>query len=155
MLGNRNWIVVCEASFSAFNRPGFTQVLADEDVPEVIEHVLNTLGESENVRPNVYITRELRTVDNNFAPGIDQMRERIAESLHSLDTTELEQQSLITLIDSANARYNVLVIRTATALPYTTVFFELKPGYWDAESEDHLRKKLREDTAESLVTAVP
>lgn len=155
MLGDRNWIVVAEASFPAFNRPGFTQVLAGEEVPEVIEQVLTTLEQTENVRPNVFVARELRSVDNNFAPGIDQMRDRIEVSLHSLDTTELEQRSLITLVDSANTRYNVLVIRTSTALPYTSIFFELQPGYWDAESEDHLRRKLREEATQSLATALP
>ena len=78
------------------------------------------------------------------------MRQRIAESLHGHEPTELDQQSLITLLESANQSYDVLVIRTPTALPYTSVFLELQPGYWDAESEDRLRERIRRERMEKL-----
>lgn len=149
-LGYRNWIVVSEASFPAHSRVGVRQVNADAEIPEVVDYVLNALERTQNVRPNVYLTREMRAVENDFAPGIDQMRQRIAESLHGHEATELDQQSLITLLDSANQNYDVLVIRTPTALPYTSVFLELQPGYWDAESEDRLRERIRRERMEKL-----
>ena len=149
-LGYRNWIVVSEASFPAHSRVGVRQVNADAEVPEVVDYVLNALERTQKVRPNVYLTREMRAVENDFAPGIDQMRQRIADSLHGHEATELDQQSLITLLDAANQSYDVLVIRTPTALPYTSVFLELQPGYWDAESEDRLRERIRRERAEKL-----
>lgn len=149
-LGYRNWIVVSEASFPAHSRVGVRQVNADAEVPEVVDYVLNALERTQNVRPNVYLTREMRAVENDFAPGIDQMRQRISDSLHGHEATELDQQSLITLLDSANQSYDVLVIRTPTALPYTSVFLELQPGYWDAESEDRLRERIRRERMEKL-----
>jgi len=36
----------------------------------------------------------------------------------------------------------VLVIKTRTAMPYSTVFVELGSGYWDAESEAALRTNM-------------
>lgn len=149
-LGYANWIVISEASFPAHSRAGVHQVNAEAEVPEVVDYVLNALEQTQNVRPKIYLTRELRAVENDFAPGIDQMRQRISESLHGHEPTELDQQSLITLIESANKSYDVLVIRTPTALPYTSVFMELQPGYWDAESEDRLREKIRLDRMEKL-----
>lgn len=149
-LGHRNWIVISEASFPAHSRVGIRQVNADSEVPEVVDYVLNALERTQNVRPRIYLTREMRSVENDFAPGIDQMRERIAESLHGHDPTELDQQSLITLLESANQSYSVLVIRTPTALPYTSVFMELQPGYWDTESEDRLRQRIRSERMEKL-----
>lgn len=149
-LGDRNWIVVCEASFPAHNRVGVHQVNANAEVPEVVDYVLNSLERTQNVRPKVYLTREMRAVENDLAPGIDQMRQRISEALHGHETTELDQQSLITLLESANQSYDVLVIRTPTALPYTSVFMELQPGYWDAESEDRLRERIRREHLEKL-----
>jgi L-fucose mutarotase/ribose pyranase (RbsD/FucU family) len=149
-LGYRNWIVVSEASFPAHSRHGVHQVNADAEIPEVVDYVLNALEQTQNVRPKVYLTREMRAVENDFAPGIDQMRQRIAESLHGHEATELDQQSLITLLESANHSYDVLVIRTPTALPYTSVFMELQPGYWDAESEDRLRERIRRERMEKL-----
>lgn len=149
-LGYRNWIVVSEASFPAHSRIGIRQVNANAEVPEVVDYVLNALERTQNVRPKVYLTREMRAVENDFAPGIDQMRQRISDSLHGHEATELDQQSLITLLESANQSYDVLVIRTPTALPYTSVFLELQPGYWDSESEDRLRERIRRERMEKL-----
>lgn len=154
-LGYRNWIVISEASFPAHSRAGVRQVNANAEVPEVVDYILNALERTQHVRPRVYLTREVRAVENDFAPGIDDMRKRIAESLHGHEPTELDQQSLITLLESANQSYDVLVIRTPTALPYTSVFLELQPGYWDAESEERLRQKIRRERMESLAHPNP
>lgn len=141
-LGYRNWIIISEASFPAHSRPGFRQVTADVDVPEAVDYVLNTMEQTQHVRPRVYLPREQRSVENDFAPGIDEMRKKIHDSLHGHEATELEQQSLITLLEDASRSFDVLVIRTHTALPYTSVFLELQPGYWDADSEDRLRERM-------------
>eukprot|EP00903_Cladosiphon_okamuranus_P003854 g3852.t1 len=154
-LGYRNWIVIAEASFPAHNKPGIQQVTTEAEIPEVVDYVLNCLEEHQHVRPRIYLTREVRSVENDFAPGIEELRENIRQSLHAHEPTELEQQSLITLIESVNERFNVLVIRTPTALPYSSVFMELQPGYWDAESEDRLREKIRNQSAEKLAPVVP
>lgn len=154
-LGYRNWIVISEASFPAHSRPGTRQVISDAEVPEVVDYVLNALEQTQHVRPQIYLTREMRSVENDFAPGIDTMRERIRESLHGHEPTELDQQSLITLLESANQSYDVLVIRTPTALPYTSVFLELQPGYWDAESEDRLRQRIARERLERLARPYP
>ena len=154
-LGYQNWIIVTEASFPARNRPGFRQINADEEVADVVDYVLNALEETQHVRPRIYLTRELRSVDNNFAPGIEDMRKRIKTALHGYEPTELEQQSLLTLTDSANKNFEVLVIRTPTALPYTSVFMELQPGYWDAESEDRLRGTIQQEKVEKPSQPVP
>ena len=111
-LGYRNWIVIAEASFPAQNRPGTRQVTAPVEVPEALDYVLRTLERTEDLRPQIYVTRELRSVENDFAPGIDELRKRIKSSLHGHETTELDQQSLLTLLEDANHSYDVLVIRT-------------------------------------------
>lgn len=154
-LGYRNWIVVAEASFPAHSRPGVRQVNADIEVPEAVDYVLQALEKTENVRPQVYLTRELRSVENDFAPGIDDLRERIKEALHGHEATELDQQSLLTLLEDANRSFDVLVIRTRTALPYSSVFMELRPGYWDAESEARLRERIERERMQNLLRPIP
>jgi len=154
-LGYRNWIVVAEASFPAHNRAGLRQVTAPVEVPEAVDYVLQVLERTENLRPQVYLTRELRSVENDFAPGIDQLRERLRDSLHGHEPTELDQQSLITLMTDANLSFDVLVIRTHTALPYSSVFLELRPGYWDADSESRLRERIQHERMQKLVRPFP
>ncbi len=150
-LGYRNWIVIAEASFPAHSRPGVRQVTAPVDVPEAVDYVLNALEQTEHVRPQVYLTRELRSVENDFAPGIDDMRKRLKEALHGHETTELDQSSLLTLLEDANRSFDVLVIRTPTALPYSSVFLELQPGYWDVDSETRLREKIDRERLQKIV----
>jgi len=150
-LGYRNWIVIAEASFPAQNRPGLHQVTAPVEVPEALDYVLQSLEQTENVRPQVYVARELRSVENDYAPGIDEMRKKIINALHAHETTELDQQSLLTLLEDANRSFNVLVIRTQTALPYSSVFLELQPGYWDAASEARLRERIERERMQKLV----
>jgi L-fucose mutarotase/ribose pyranase (RbsD/FucU family) len=150
-LGYRNWIVIAEASFPAHSRSGVRQVSAPVEVPEALDYVLQALEQTENVRPQVYLTRELRSVENDFAPGIDELRKRLQASLHGHEATELDQQSLLTLLEDANRSFDVLVIRTQTALPYSSVFLELKPGYWDADSEARLRERIERERMQRLV----
>ena len=150
-LGYRNWIVIAEASFPAHNRPGLRQVTASVGVPEALDYVLNTLEQTQNVRPQIYLPREQRSVENDFAPGIDELRKQIQVSLHGHETTELEQQSLLTLMEDANRSFDVLVIRTNTALPYSSVFIELQPGYWDVDSESRLRERIERERLQKIV----
>jgi L-fucose mutarotase/ribose pyranase (RbsD/FucU family) len=150
-LGYRNWIVIAEASFPAHNRPGTRLLTADAEVPEVLDYVLNTLERTENLRPQLYLTRELRSVENDFAPGIDELRKRLQVSFHGHETTSLDQQSLMTLVESANRSFDVLVVRTTTALPYSSVFIELQPGYWDVDSEIRLRERIRQEQLQKIV----
>jgi hypothetical protein len=154
-LGYRNWIVIAEASFPAHSRSGVRQVTAPVEVPEAVDYVLQALERTENLRPQVYLTRELRSVENDFAPGIDRLRGKLRESLHGHEATELDQQSLLTLLEDANRSFDVLVIRTQTALPYSSVFLELKPGYWDADSESRLRERIERERMQRLVRPFP
>lgn len=150
-LGYRNWIIIAEASFPAYNRPGLRQVTAPVDVPDAVDYVLKVLEQTENVRPQVYLTRELRAVENDFAPGIDELRRRLKDSLHGHEATELDQQSLLTLMEDANRSFDVLIIRTPTALPYSSVFLELQPGYWDVDSETRLRERIQRERMQKMV----
>jgi L-fucose mutarotase/ribose pyranase (RbsD/FucU family) len=154
-LGYRNWIVIAEASFPAQSRPGVRQVMAPVEVPEALDYVLRVLEQTEDVRPQIHVTRELRSVENDFAPGIDDLRKRMKSALHGHDTTELDQQSLLTLLEDANRSYDVLVIRTQSALPYSSIFLELKPGYWDELSESRLRERIDRERAQKLVRPFP
>jgi len=154
-LGYRNWIVIAEASFPAHSRPGVRQITANEEIPVVLDEVLRTLERTEHVTPRIYISRELSALENDYAPGIDEFRKRLQPAMHAHETTELEQQSLLTLMEDTNKTFEVLVIRTNTALPYTSVFMELQPGYWNSDSESALREKLERQRMEKLARPFP
>jgi len=154
-LGYRNWIVIAEASYPAQNRLGLRQVVADVEIPEALDYVLHALERTENLRPRVYLTRELRSIENDFAPGIDDMRKRINGALHGHEAAELEQQSLMTLLEDTGRSFDVLVIRTRSAMPYASVFLELQPGYWDEASESRLRDRIQHERLQKVLRPVP
>jgi D-ribose pyranose/furanose isomerase RbsD len=141
-LGFRNWIVIAEASFPAYTRPGVRQVAAQVEIPEALTYVLQTIDQTQHVRPSVFLTRELRSMQNDRAPGIDDLRKKLNVGLASVETTYLDQESLMSLVADANRSFEVLVIRTTSALPYSSVFIELQHGYWDSESEQQLRERI-------------
>lgn len=142
-LGERNWIVVAEASFPAHSRRGVRQTTSSQEIPETLDMVLSELETTEHVRPRVFMARELRFIGNETAPGIDAFRERLQVALHGHPVTELENQSMTTLLEDASQTFQVLVIRTSTALPYSSVFIELRHGYWDAEAEMQMRDRMK------------
>ena len=144
-LGFRNWIVIAEASFPAYSRAGVHQVSADVEVSEALSYVLEAIDQTQHVRPHVFLTREMRSMSNDVAPGIDEMRAKTQQSLAGLEFASLDQESLMSLLADANRSFDVLLIRTNTALPYSSVFIELQPGYWDAESEQQLRDRIQRE----------
>lgn len=150
-LGHRNWVVISEAAYPAQTRIGVKQVTAGASVPEVLDYVLKTYEQTEFVRPRIYMAREMRAVENQEAPGIDEYRKGLKEALHGHEVAELDQNSLMTLVGDASRTYEVLLIRTQTPLPYTSVYIELQPGYWDVDSESNLRKRIQRERMQRLV----
>jgi D-ribose pyranose/furanose isomerase RbsD len=144
-LGFRNWIVIAESSFPAYSRPRASQVAAEAESPEVLSYVLQVIAETQHVRPNVFLTRELRSMSNDTAPGIDEWKRKTQQALLGMETTSLEQESLMSLVADANRSFEVLVVRTSSALPYSSIFIELQPGYWDAEAEQQLRARMEQE----------
>ncbi|MBK1825474.1 RbsD/FucU domain-containing protein [Haloferula rosea] len=142
-LGYRNWIVLAEGSFPAHSRPGTRQVNTYQSIPVVLDEVLRSLEKTEHVRPRIYLPTEMQMVENDFAPGIDEYRTQLKAALHGHETMEMEHASIVTLMNDAQKSFDVLVLRTTSALPYSSVFLELQPGYWDGESEARLRERMR------------
>ena len=57
----------------------------------------------------------------------------------SQTATEMPHEEILERINGAAAKYEVLVLKTATTLPYTSVFLELDCGYWNESAEARLR----------------
>ena len=62
-----------------------------------------------------------------------------------MEVASLDQESLMSLVADANRSFDVLVIRTTSPLPYSSVFLELQPGYWDSDSELELRNRIERE----------
>lgn len=152
-LGFGNWIVVAEASFPVHSGRGMRTVKVDGEIPEVVDFIVDSYDNAENVKPTFSTARELPFVKNDNAPGADEFRKRLKASLHGHEVREMDFRSLNLLAQSSSKKFAILVIKTQTAIPYSNVFIELDTGYWDRESEDALRAAMRKKAASTNTVA--
>jgi len=59
----------------------------------------------------------------------------------------LEHEQIIAKLDHSAEVFRILIIKTKMTIPYTTVFFELDCGYWNAAAEDRLRQAMKASEA--------
>ncbi|MBK1853398.1 hypothetical protein JO972_00350 [Verrucomicrobiaceae bacterium 5K15] len=145
-LGARNWVVIGEAALPIQSRPGLRVIQVDADIPEVLDGLEQVIEEKHHVSPRIYVTSEMAKVPYDYAPGIKEHRKDLEQALHGRETVRLDNEILMKLVNDTSKSYRVLVIKTRTALPYSSVFVELGSGYWSAESESALRKNMESDT---------
>ncbi len=141
-LGSFNWIIIAEPSFPALSRSGVTTITTPVTTPEALYGVLQSIDSHNHVRPKIHLTREADAVVETDTPGINTFRAQLKHVINERDTQTLTNNTLKLLITDARKNYRILVIKTTTSLPYTSVFLELESGYWDGTHETTLRNRL-------------
>lgn len=140
-LGAYNWILVTESAYPAPGRPEAHLITSPHLLPKTLDSVLQTIESSGHIRPRIYLTREFSALRETNAPGIDEHREKLTKYLHERHTQSLSARSLESLLRSSKNGNRVLVVKSQTALPYTSIYIELESGYWDGVSETALRSE--------------
>lgn len=140
LLGHRNWIVVVDSAYPWQTSPGVQTITTEADQVEVIRTVLELLASTQHVKPTIYVDRELEYVPKDAAPGISAYREKLAELFAGSEISKLPHEKIIAKLDEAGKTFHVLLLKTKLTIPYTSVFFQLECGYWDAASEKRLRE---------------
>lgn len=143
LLGHRNWIVVADSAYPLQTAPGIRTIYADEEHTYVLEAVLAALDNARHVQPVLYTDAELTAVAESDAPGISSFRQRLEQLLRNRTAETLPHEEIIKRLDEAGKTFRILLIKTRMALPYTSVFFQLECGYWNAGAEQRLRQVLK------------
>ena len=141
--GHRNWIVIADSAYPAQSRPGIETVTTNGDQLAVVGEVFSQLNKSRHVRPIVYLDAELPQVPEKYAPGIGDYRDQLKKLLGERTVRSVAHEQIIDKLDKAGEKFNVLILKTNLALPYTSVFLELDCGYWSDEGEQQLREKMK------------
>jgi hypothetical protein len=55
---------------------------------------------------------------------------------------QLPHEQIIQKLDQSAQVFSILIVKTDMTIPYTTVFFELDCGYWNAGAEERLREAM-------------
>jgi D-ribose pyranose/furanose isomerase RbsD len=142
LMGHRNWIVVADSAYPAQNRAGIDTIVAGGNQLEVVKKVLTAIDEAKHVQAKIFLDKELDSVADADAPGIHIYREELKKLLEGREVVSIKHEELIANLDEAAKVFKVLIIKTDMIMPYTTVFFELDCGYWNADAESRLREMI-------------
>ena len=143
LLGHRNWIVVADSAYPLQTALGIETIYVEADQLEVVKGVIAELAKTKHVKPTIYTDAEMKFVAEKNAPGITVYREGLEKVLANQPVQVLPHEQIIGKLDEAGKTFKVLLIKTPLTKPYTSVFFQLECGYWNAESEKQLRDAMK------------
>jgi hypothetical protein len=143
LYGHRNWLVVADSAYPAQSRQAIETIVADEEQITVLERVFVILGGCKHIKPIIYTDTELTFVREEDAPGIGSYREKLGRLLKGGEGRVLPHEEIIAKLDRAGELFRVLIVKTNMRIPYTSMFFELDCGYWNAQAEKRLRAAMR------------
>jgi hypothetical protein len=142
LLGHRNWILIVDSAYPLQAGPGIETVETDSGQLEVVRYVLGAIDRSIHVRPVVLMDAELPFVPEDDAPGVSTYRTEVHDLLHNYSVEAQPHDRLIANVEEAAKHFNILVLKTNLAVPYTSVFIRLDCKYWSADAEKRLRAKM-------------
>jgi hypothetical protein len=143
LYGHRNWVVIADSAYPAQSRSGIETIVAKDEQAAVLARTLAVLNECKHVKANIYTDEELSFVPERDAPGVATYREQLRALFKAHDLRALPHEKIISKLDQVGETFRVLLIKTNMRIPYTSVFFELDCGYWNAEAEDRLQGAMR------------
>jgi len=142
LMGHRNWILIVDSAYPLQSAPGIETIETNAGQLEVLRHVLFDIDRSIHVRPVISMDAELPFVAEDDAPGVTKYRTEIADVLRGYPVDSVLHDKVIANIEEAAKHFNILVLKTNMAIPYTSVFIRLDCKYWSADAETRMRAKM-------------
>lgn len=149
LLGHRNWILIVDSAYPLQSSAGVETVETNAGQLEVVRYVLESIGKSIHVRPDIFMDAELPFVPEQDAPGVTAYREQIAKLLAGRPVQSMPHEKLIANVDEAGKLVHILILKTTLAVPYTSVFLRLNCKYWSDDAEGRLREKMSQTSPNS------
>lgn len=143
LFGHRNWIVIADGAYPQQSNPAIRTITVDASQLEAIKFVTQLIEEAGHVDANIFVDKELEFVPEKDAKGINAYRTKLNELLDGKPVKNRLHEDIIRELDASAKLFNVLVIKTDLTIPYTSVFFQLECGYWNAAAEENLRKEIK------------
>lgn len=141
-LGHRNWVIVADAAYPEQCSPGIRTTVVDAPIVEVAKSVSYRLFEARHVRPVAVLDQELFELGEDECPGVGLLRTQLLEALSGIEREPVWHETLLETLARQAQTYTIEVIKTPSFIPYSSVFFRLECGYWGAESESEMRKRI-------------
>lgn len=146
LYGHRNWLVIADSAYPAQSKQGIETIVAHTEHTDVLARTFEILGEYKHIKPKIYNDEELTFVSEGDAPGVKSYQEWLCSLLNGYEIRSLPHEEIISKLDGVGEMFRVLLIKTNMRIPYTSIFFELECGYWNAQAEGRLRAAMRADS---------
>lgn len=146
LFGHRNWIVIADSAYPEQSNPAIKTITIDESQLEAVEIISDLIEKAKHVDANIFIDKEMAFVPEKDAKGIASYRTNLNKVLEGKPVKTKLHEDIIRELDASAKLFNVLIIKTDLAIPYTSVFFQLECGYWNADAEKNMRQELENAT---------
>ena len=142
LFGHRNWIVVADGAYPKQSNPAIKTITVDASQLEVVKFVQESIEKTTHVHSTIFVDKEMAFVTEKDAKGIENYRLELNKILNAKNLNTKLHEEIIGELDKSAELFDVLIIKTKLAIPYTSVFFQLECGYWNGEAEKNLRTNL-------------
>lgn len=145
-LGHRNWILIVDKAFPLQSTDGMRYMDTKQQLLPTIKDVLTEIRDNApHLKPIVYNDLELNYITEDMVEGIDHFRNELDNLLHDYAVHTLLHEEVFSGLDKASKLFEIVVLKTETTIPYTSVFIELDCGYWTDDKEEQLRQNMKKD----------
>ena len=142
LFGHRNWIDVSDAAFPAYTQAGIETIFVNQDLPTVLSDVAKSIASSKHVRATAFVDKEVPFVEEKDYPGVTQLKQAIHRTFEKSSISSIPHAEAISKMDEAAKQFRVLIIKTNTTIPYTTVFLRLDCGYLTDEVDAKIKNAM-------------
>jgi hypothetical protein len=144
-MGKNNWIVVSDAAYTSRHVEGTQMLATHKSLTSVLGLVLDKISDSDHVYATAWISSELEHIPDRDALGITQTHKEIRRLLNAakVETKVLPESEILKKLEGDAATCNVLILKSITPLPYSSIWLQLDCRYWDEAREKRLRDALR------------
>jgi len=146
LLGHRNWILVVDKAYPAPAGDNILFIDTEKPMPEVLGGVVGLLNQQPHVKPIFYTDKEIGYLDDSIAPGLKEYKRSLDTILHQVKLQSLMHEDVFRKMDQAAELFQVVVLKTESLVPYSSIFIELDCKYWDVNREKILREQITKST---------
>ena len=136
-------ILVVDAAYPFQSKPAIKTIATGEKQLDVVNEVLKAVENAPHIYPEVFLDKEIDFVLEKQAKGIEAYKKELNQLLKGKSVTKELHEELIATIDEAAKTFNILILKTDLAIPYTSVFIRLDCGYWNGDQENEMRERMK------------
>ncbi len=142
LLGHRNWILIVDSAYPLQGSSGVQTIETGEPMLAVAHFILGAIDESIHLRPDIFMDAELPFVADEDAPDASAYRRQVSDLLHGRQVVSEPHDKLIEEVGEAGNTFHVLVLKTNSTIPYSSIFIRLNCKYWSDDAEQRLRARM-------------